>query len=404
VTLRDDDGDDSYSVEMFGQGAGYFLGIGILVDRAGGDRYDGVRYVQGAGVHGGVGLLADGAGADSYAAAHGVGQGMGLDMALGALDDRGGDDSYHAGTLAQGAGTANGIGVLLEGGGADRFILAAGGWGQDHVARNLPGPSFLLGADSADRFVRGTEPATVDIDRPGGPDGGPPYRRDPPGDYACPPPSSSAMPLIADADLTALIRRSAPMHGSGPDALSALAALAALAVRLPAGISDLLKAVPPRDFATGFALLQAVRCVLASTDPAARPAAEAALRDGVLDDAAARRPVGQPWLHARLLALTRLPDARPAVELLSAHPACSARAAALDLAGSTLVPGAPLPDWLDPILRAALKDRCLRLPAEALRLLDRFADPALTARRLSDAPPMPAFLADPTIRATLWPP
>ena len=145
--LRDDSGNDSYTVEMFGQGAGYFQAIGVLSDGAGDDRYEGVRYVQGAGVHGAIGLLADGGGNNSYVASHGVGQGMGLDMALGALEDDGGNDSYEAGSLAQGAGTANGMGFLLDGGGADRFSLTANGWGQDHVARDLPGPSFLIGAD-----------------------------------------------------------------------------------------------------------------------------------------------------------------------------------------------------------------------------------------------------------------
>jgi hypothetical protein len=229
--LRDDSGNDSYTVEMFGQGAGYFQGIGVLSDAAGDDRYEGVRYVQGAGVHGAIGLLADGAGNDSYLAAHGVGQGMGLDMALGSLEDDGGDDTYEAGSLAQGAGTANGMGVLLDGGGSDRFSLSANGWGQDHVARDLPGPSFLIGADGSDRFMRGSDPVAVDLDRVGGPAGGPPYRRDPPGDYACPPASRIVPPPEAPASLlqsdpSGLIQRSAPMHGEGPEALAAWDALA----------------------------------------------------------------------------------------------------------------------------------------------------------------------------------
>ena len=45
-------------------------------------------------MHGAIGLLADGGGTDSYLAVQGVGQGMGLDMGLGALEDDGGDDAY----------------------------------------------------------------------------------------------------------------------------------------------------------------------------------------------------------------------------------------------------------------------------------------------------------------------
>jgi hypothetical protein len=63
-----------------------------------------------------------------------------------------------------------------------------------------------------------------------------------------------------------------------------------------------------------------------------------------------------------------------------------------------------LPGWLEPILQAALGDSCLRLPAEALRQLDRSGDRELTSRLLAGAPPLPAFLADSAIRATLWPP
>jgi hypothetical protein len=406
--LRDDSGNDSYTVEMFGQGAGYFQGIGVLSDSDGDDRYEGVRYVQGSGVHGAIGLLADGAGNDSYRAAHGVGQGMGLDMALGSLEDDRGDDSYEAGSLAQGAGTANGMGFLLDGGGSDRFSLSANGWGQDHVARGLPGPSFLIGADGSDRFMRGGAPVAVDLDRVGGPEGGPPYRRDPPGDYACPQASRIVPPKAPDSlfqgDPASLIRRSAPMHGEGPEAL---AAWDALAEWLPDRLPDLLRAVPDRDFATAFSLLQAVRCHLLAAGPEYRAAAW----DGVLKDLAARHPVSQPWLHARLMAAARPPDAekqdgrlRRGIERLTSHPACSARSAALELARGAVDPGGSLPEWLEKPVLDALADSCLRLPAEALRLLDRIGDPALTARFSDLIGRLPRYLSNPETRAGIWPP
>ncbi|UEM04424.1 hypothetical protein JL101_002990 [Skermanella rosea] len=406
--LRDDSGDDAYVLEMFGQGAGYFTGIGVLADGAGNDRYEGVRYVQGAGVHGGIGLLAERSGNDAYAARHGVGQGMGLDMALGALQDDGGDDAYEAGSLAQGAGTANGTGVLLDGGGDDRFSLAAEGWGRDHAARGLPGLSFLVGAGPEDRFLRNGEAVAADLGRADGPAGGPPYRFDPPGDYACPATAPPAPAPGEGEDLTALIRRSAPMQGDGDEALAAWAALGGL---LPGGMPALLRAAPDRDFATGFALLQAVRCHLLAAGPEYRAAAWF----GVLEDLDARRPVSQPWLHARLAGLARPMDGesvRAGAERLAAHPACSARVGAVELAGGAVAAEAPPPAWLADLLSAMLRDlrerpaaaRCLRLAAAILRLADRVGDPAIKERAADLAAVLPPFLADPAIRAFLRPP
>ncbi|MGF7208101.1 hypothetical protein GGE65_002679 [Skermanella aerolata] len=406
--LRDDSGNDSYAVEMFGQGAGYFQGIGVLSDAAGDDRYDGVRYVQGAGVHGAIGLLADGGGTDSYLAVQGVGQGMGLDMGLGALEDDGGDDAYEAGSLAQGAGTANGMGFLLDGGGSDRFSLGSNGWGQDHAARGLPGPSFLIGADDSDRFTRGGEAVAVDPDRIDGPAGGVPYRRDPPGDYACPAFAPAPVPSVDPGDvpddLTGLIRRSAPMHGQGVEAMIALESIGRL---LPGHVPELLRAVPDRDFATAFSLLQAIRCHLLAASAEYRSAAW----DGVLMDMAARHPASQPWLHARLMALSRpsgssMQDGRlrDGIGRLTSHPSCAARSAALELARGAVEPGIPLSEWLEGPVRDALADPCLRLPAEALRLLDRIGDPASTARFSYLIGQLPKFLSDPAIRAGIQPP
>ena len=67
-------------------------------------------------------------------------------------------------------------------------------------------------------------------------------------------------------------------------------------------------------------------------------------------------------------------------------------------------PGGNLPEWLEPPLRDALADSCLRLPAGAMRLLDRIADPRLTSRFAELIAGLPTFLADPAIRADIWPP
>src|SRR5258706_923225 len=144
--LRDDGGNDVYVAEMFAHGTGYFYGLGLLWDRGGDDRYQAIRYAQGNGVHEAVGVLRDEGGNDRYALSFGVGQGMGLDLAVGALIDTAGDDHYTAGALAQAAATANGIGILSDGGGADRFEIDGGRrqWGHAQWLRGMPRLGLFL--------------------------------------------------------------------------------------------------------------------------------------------------------------------------------------------------------------------------------------------------------------------
>lgn len=138
--LRDSGGNDSYEAELFAQGVGYYYGAGVLWDERGDDFYRAVRYAQGHAAHEAVGLLRDESGNDGYRLAFGVGQGMGLDLALGVLFDGAGNDDYRAGRLAQGTATANGIGWLADGGGADRWQVEMGprNWGHAEAWRRLP--------------------------------------------------------------------------------------------------------------------------------------------------------------------------------------------------------------------------------------------------------------------------
>ena len=158
--LRDDAGDDTYRAEMFAQGTGYYYGVGLLWDRGGDDRYQAVRYAQGAGVHEAVGLLRDESGNDRYSLSFGVGQGMGLDLAVGALVDAAGDDAYHGGVLAQATATANGIGLLEDGGGADRFEIATADrqWGHAEWSRGLPSRGVFLYDAARASFAAGGKP------------------------------------------------------------------------------------------------------------------------------------------------------------------------------------------------------------------------------------------------------
>jgi hypothetical protein len=121
--LRDGAGNDNYEASMFAQGTAYYYGIALLWDEGGHDVYRAARYAQGNGVHEAVGVLRDESGNDRYELAVGVGQGMGLDLALGVLADMAGDDHFRAPLLAQGSATANGIGILDDRGGSDRFQL-----------------------------------------------------------------------------------------------------------------------------------------------------------------------------------------------------------------------------------------------------------------------------------------
>jgi len=154
--LRDEGGNDAYGAEMFAQGIGYYYGAGLLWDGQGDDRYDAVRYAQGNGAHQAVGLLRDESGDDRYELSFGVGQGMGLDLAVGVLFDGRGDDVYRAGTLAQGTATANGIGLLADGGGTDRWEISEGvrAWGHAEWYRRLPSVGLLNYSSSAASFVR----------------------------------------------------------------------------------------------------------------------------------------------------------------------------------------------------------------------------------------------------------
>jgi hypothetical protein len=144
--LRDDAGDDVYEAQLFAQGAGYYYALGLLWDRDGNDRYRAARYAQGAGVHEAVGVLRDESGNDDYALTVGVGQGIGVDLAVGALADMAGDDRYAAPTLAQGAATANGVGILSDNSGRNEWRLDhPPGRGSAEWARGLPSVGLVLG-------------------------------------------------------------------------------------------------------------------------------------------------------------------------------------------------------------------------------------------------------------------
>jgi hypothetical protein len=116
--LLDLEGNDIYGSDGPAQGAG-LTGVGILLDAAGDDTYSAQRYAQGVGQFG-FGLLADFAGNDKYDL-HYSGQGCGY-FGVGLLFDVAGDDTYNIWCDGQGLGGVNGVGVLADRTGNDRYV------------------------------------------------------------------------------------------------------------------------------------------------------------------------------------------------------------------------------------------------------------------------------------------
>jgi hypothetical protein len=155
--LLDDGGDDDYHAGVFAQGFAGSGGVGVIVDRSGNDEYIAgrdeediwrraktwVTFAQGSAyshrfghivteegkprkwkmtgqVAGGVGILIDGGGNDRYHADV-FGQGAAYWYSLGLLVDLGGDDVYRTTWYGQGVGTHAAVGCLVDSGGNDRY-------------------------------------------------------------------------------------------------------------------------------------------------------------------------------------------------------------------------------------------------------------------------------------------
>jgi hypothetical protein len=112
-------GDDVYEAQDVAQGAGS-VGVGVLIDAAGNDRYVSTgTLAQGAGLFG-LGVLADLGGDDVHAARYGA-QGLGW-FGVGMLVDASGKDSYTLWSDGQGfGGVGGGVGVLADGSGDDTY-------------------------------------------------------------------------------------------------------------------------------------------------------------------------------------------------------------------------------------------------------------------------------------------
>lgn len=151
--LYDAEGNDTYSAEVYCQGAGYWYSLGMLIDESGHDSYHCHIYGQGAGIHLASGLLWDRGGNDGYYNQDGVGMGGGHDWAIGMLYDEAGNDYYAGAGITQGGGNANGVGILIDLKGNDVYGAAKDivqGWG--NPARNSGSFGILLDLGGKDRY------------------------------------------------------------------------------------------------------------------------------------------------------------------------------------------------------------------------------------------------------------
>lgn len=123
AVLADGSGSDTYVCDIYGQGTGYWFGIGSLIDKSGDDKYVAHQYAQGSGVHFATGYLRDVAGNDVYSS-HGVSQGCGHDIAYGFFIDEDGDDSYTCESLSLGSGNANAVSIFVDVYGNDSYIAS----------------------------------------------------------------------------------------------------------------------------------------------------------------------------------------------------------------------------------------------------------------------------------------
>ena len=167
--LIDEQGDDTYRCREMAQAVGHW-GFGLLADGGGSDRYDARVAGQAVGLPGGYGLLVDegpegddyyckGSQASGYGTAgvfEGWGQGVGFGYrpyasgGIGVLYDGGGADRMEGGNFSQGGGYYYGVGILYNGGaGSDRYIGSR--WAQGWSAHQAAG--IMIEAGGNDHYT-----------------------------------------------------------------------------------------------------------------------------------------------------------------------------------------------------------------------------------------------------------
>lgn len=175
AVLWDRAGHDRYTVDIFGQGGGYWFGWGLLMDDAGNDTLKAFQYAQGAGVHFAAGMLLDGDGDDARTS-KGVSQGCGHDGGFGLFVDAAGNDVNRAVDMSAGAGSANGLGVMVDFNGDDVHDMGnpAMTLGHGDMRRDRASMGFFLDLGGRDEYpgsttAQDTAAHTVKAEGSGGP-------------------------------------------------------------------------------------------------------------------------------------------------------------------------------------------------------------------------------------------
>lgn len=158
AVLLDAAGHDLYQAQVFAQGAGLRGGTGLLLDQAGHNHFQAAWYAMGAAAHQGVGLLwTSGGGDDRYEVSHVTAMGAGHDEAVGVLVDAGGHDRFLLQDLGLGAAHDGGHGVLVRGPGSGRYRFtgtACRGMGQTHGSVPTPPGHGVFVDDTAQRHCK----------------------------------------------------------------------------------------------------------------------------------------------------------------------------------------------------------------------------------------------------------
>jgi len=156
--LLDQDGNDTYIADVYGQGVGYWYSFAALVDAEGNDAYSVYHYGQGAGIHLACGVLCDQQGNDTYQG-YILTQGASHDYSVGVLLDYGGDDIYSADHHSQGRAINNAVALLIDSSGNDSYFArqpqrcqGVGNMGGDREYGSL---AVLLDLDGRDYFSCG---------------------------------------------------------------------------------------------------------------------------------------------------------------------------------------------------------------------------------------------------------
>jgi hypothetical protein len=264
--------------------------------------------------------------------------------------------------LAQGAATANGLGILVDSGGSNEWHMGADrrSWGHAEWTRGLPTLGLLFYEPAGAAFIRegkpmAQPPSSAEL---GGPLGGTPVAHEPAEKPGC----AKIAPAVANDRLPLVQALNAIAPGFAGGTVDP-AIYAGVQRQLTTQLQASLAALPADDFNVMWSLTGALRCALvaATTEDAA---AMWTTLESVLRIEAAT-PFAGPIVAALRARAPPAAQMGRIVSMLDKHPRCSVRAAAvrlrhaMDAQHATTVEAA----------RTALGASCWQSQAAGLRVL-----------------------------------